>query len=249
MEVNTETAQVHSKKNSHRMFLDDVEYLSFVRRLSWSPDGNFFLTPASVYQDLSSNDSGPVTAARSIYTVYGFLKSDITQPAFMLPGIKSYATCIRFNPYLYQKKNNTTPDKPALLDLPYRIVFAVGTTEQVIIYTTESIYPLAVIGNTHYAPLNDFAWDFAGNKLLAASSDGYVSVLQFLLPASDQNSVFGERLNLSDIPEKLRPQFEALEGVQYRKYEEEARDAKKVQFKQMTYKSKNAAAVVTAVNP
>ena len=37
------------KKNSHRMFLDDVEYLCFVRRLSWSPDGSFFLTPASVY--------------------------------------------------------------------------------------------------------------------------------------------------------------------------------------------------------
>jgi len=31
------------------MFLDDVEYLSFVRRLSWSPDGTFFLTPASVF--------------------------------------------------------------------------------------------------------------------------------------------------------------------------------------------------------
>jgi hypothetical protein len=41
------------KKSSHRMFLDDVEYLSFFRRLSWSPDGSFFLTPASVYQDLS----------------------------------------------------------------------------------------------------------------------------------------------------------------------------------------------------
>jgi len=225
------------------MFLDDVEYLSFVRRLSWSPDGSFFLTPASVFQDLSSSDSG----ARSVYTVYGFLKSDITQPAFMLPGIKSYATCIRFNPYLYQKKNNiATPEKPALLDLPYRMVFAVGTTEQVIIYNTESIYPVAVVGNTHYAPLNDFAWDFAGTKLLAASSDGYVSVLQFFLPSSDQNCVIGERLSLSDTPEKLRPQFEALEGVQYRKYEEEAREAKKVQFKQMTYKSKNAAA---AVNP
>jgi len=37
------------KKNTHRMFLDDVEYLSFIRRLSWSPDGSFFIAPASVY--------------------------------------------------------------------------------------------------------------------------------------------------------------------------------------------------------
>jgi len=46
-------AKETQKKSSHRMFLDDVEYLSFFRRLSWSPDGSFFLTPASVYQDLS----------------------------------------------------------------------------------------------------------------------------------------------------------------------------------------------------
>lgn len=39
----------NQKKCSHRMFLDDVEYLSFFRRLSWSTDGSFFLTPASVY--------------------------------------------------------------------------------------------------------------------------------------------------------------------------------------------------------
>ena len=51
--IDTTAAAVNNvlqpKRNSHRMFLDDVEYLSFVRRLSWSPDGTFFLTPASVY--------------------------------------------------------------------------------------------------------------------------------------------------------------------------------------------------------
>ena len=27
------------KRKTHRLFLDDTEYTSFVRRLSWSPDG------------------------------------------------------------------------------------------------------------------------------------------------------------------------------------------------------------------
>ena len=94
----------------------------FVRRLSWSPDGTFFLTPASVYSDLKQE-------SKSSYTVYGFIKSDITEPAFMLPGIKSYATCIKFNPYLYCKQRVSTPESPALLDLPYRLVFAVGTVD------------------------------------------------------------------------------------------------------------------------
>jgi hypothetical protein len=47
----------------------------------------------------------------------------------MLPGIKSYATCIKFSPHLYQLKHTSTPERPALLDLPYRLVFAVGTVE------------------------------------------------------------------------------------------------------------------------
>ena len=118
------------KKCTHRMFLDDVEYLSFFRRLSWSPDGSFFITPASVYQDLSSIDqTNPGGTIKTQYTIYGFIKSDITQPALMLPGIKSYATCIKFAPHLFKLKGTATPEKPALLDLPYRMVFAVGTND------------------------------------------------------------------------------------------------------------------------
>ena len=34
---------------THRLFLDDVEYQAFVRRLAWSPDGNVLLTPAACW--------------------------------------------------------------------------------------------------------------------------------------------------------------------------------------------------------
>lgn len=96
----------------------------------------------------------------------------------MLPGIKAYATCIRFNPYLYKKSPVPPSSGPALIDLDYKLIFAVGTVEQVLIYSTESTYPLAVIGNTHYATINDLAWDFnSGRNLLAASSDGYISIM------------------------------------------------------------------------
>lgn len=53
----------------------------------------------------------------------------------MLPGLKTYATCVKFNPYLYKKRADST--KVALLDLPYRMVFAVATTDQVIVYATD----------------------------------------------------------------------------------------------------------------
>ena len=90
---------------SHRLFLDDVEYMSFVRRLDWSPDGNILVTPSACYYDLQANNG----RSNFTYTVYGFVKADMSSPAFMLPGIKTYATCVRFNPYIYEKKS-TAPE-------------------------------------------------------------------------------------------------------------------------------------------
>ena len=108
-----------------------MEYQSFVRRLDWSPDGNLLLTPSACFYDLHTDTS----RSSYTYTVYGFLKHALSQPAMMLPGLKTYATCIKFNPYLFKK--STDPEKVPLLDLPYRMVFAVATTDQVVIYATD----------------------------------------------------------------------------------------------------------------
>ena len=124
-----------------------------MRRLEWSPDGNFLLTPSACYYDLHDDNQ----AKKLSFTVYGFLKHKMSQPAFMLPGLKTYATCIKFNPYLYEKPW-AKPNQVPLFDLPYRMVFAVATTEQIIIYATDQSKPLAVIGNIHYQLINDMAW-------------------------------------------------------------------------------------------
>ena len=76
------------------MFIDDMVYKSFFRRADWSPDGSFFLTPASYFSDKEGNSS---------FTVYGFFRSQLTKPAFMLPKMKSYAVSIKFNPYIFTK--------------------------------------------------------------------------------------------------------------------------------------------------
>lgn len=173
-----------------------------VRRLQWSTDGSFMLTPASQYKDFS-NEGSPS------YTVYGFIKSDLTQPSFMLPGIKSYATCIKFNSYLYKKKFQSYPeDNPPIIDLPYRIVFAIATINQVLIYSTESIYPISAVGNLHYSTINDLSWN--DNKQLAVcSTDGYISFINF--EGEGENNLIGERLPHNQLPEKLRFIYESLE--------------------------------------
>lgn len=104
----------------------------------------------------------------------------------MLPGLKTYATCVKFNPYLFQKTTDST--KVPLLDLPYRMVFAVATTDQVVVYGTDQQTPIAVIGNIHYAPINDLSWS-GNDKLIACSSDGYCSIMSF-----KNGSLIGERL-------------------------------------------------------
>ena len=57
-----------TRKVTQRMFLDDMEYTAYIqsisinvaiysmiRRLSWSTDGSFLLTPASIYRDLQTD--------------------------------------------------------------------------------------------------------------------------------------------------------------------------------------------------
>ena len=175
------------------MFLDDTEYTSFVRRLAWSPDGTFMLTPGSWFTDLNPKS----TADKFQYTVYGFMKNSINKPSFMLPGIKTHANCIRFCPLLLKLKENV--QGPALIDLPYRMMFAVATIDTVLIYSTQSIKPVALIKNLHYDSINDMSW-ICHQMLSIASSDGYCSFVKIQDP--------GELLEKELIPENQQEFYE-----------------------------------------
>ena len=77
------------------------------------------------------------------------------------------------------KLKELTDDDPApLINLPYRMVFAVATIDNVIIYSTQSIYPISVVKNLHYDSINDLSWVF-NSMLMIASSDGFCSFLHF----------------------------------------------------------------------
>ena len=123
----------------------------------------------------------------------------------MLPGITTHANVIRFCPYLLKLKELTDEDPTPLINLPYRMVFAVATIDNVLIYTTQSTYPIAVIKNLHYDSINDLSWVF-NNILCIASSDGFCSFLQF------EPGVIGEMLPLDSelIPDYLREHYTNL---------------------------------------
>jgi chromatin assembly factor 1 subunit B len=84
-----------------------------------------------------------------------------------------------------------------LIDLPYKLVFAVGTLDSLLIYDTQSICPRYVITNIHYQPLTDLAWK--GSSMLAASSsDGYVTFASF-----DKDEL-GKPIDSESLPEKIK---------------------------------------------
>lgn len=136
--------------------------------------------------------------------MYGFLKNSVNRPAFMLPGIRSHANCIRFCPLLL-KLQEKSDDTPALINLPYRVAFAVATIDEVLVYHTQSIYPVAVIKNLHYDSINDLAW-MKNKVLMIASSDGYCSFVKI-----DQ-ALLGEPLSSESesIPENLKDHYTNL---------------------------------------
>ena len=87
--------------------------------------------------------------------------------------------CVRFCPKLFQ---NDPKYQNNLFDIPYKMIFAIATTDAVLIYSTQSLVPVIIVSNIlgilHYASLTDMAWN--GSKLLSvSSSDGYCSFFIF----------------------------------------------------------------------
>jgi len=115
-----------------------------------------------------------------------FRKMDLNdKPCYAFQTNNKPAVCVRFCPCLFKLDTDT---KENLIDLPYKIVFAVATTEGVIIYSTQKMLPIYIVGNLHYATLTDLSWK--NDKCLAVSSlDGYCSFIHF------QNNILGQIYN------------------------------------------------------
>lgn len=88
-----------------------------------------------------------------------------------------------------------------MIDVPYKMVFAVGTIDSLYIYDTQSIVPRYAVTNIHFQALTDIAWN--GSSLLAVSSaDGYVSFFMF------ERNELGIPEDPSNLPEELKNSYE-----------------------------------------
>jgi len=104
----------------------------------------------------------------------------------------------------YTTVTNTSP-LHYITALPYKMVFAVATTDSVIIYDTQSTVPVAVLGALHYASITDLAWSSDGTYLAVGSKDGYCSIAVF------DKGELGEPMKKEDLPGHIAKRMSAAQ--------------------------------------
>ncbi len=160
------------RTETFKMFANE-SVASFFRRPTVSPDGELFILPCGIWRDSSQSD--PTCCA------YLFRKNYFTKPSFSIQTNKEPVLACKFCPVLFKKSN---PDE-GLFKQPYFMVFAIATTNSVLIYNTDNMKPLYGMGNFHFAALTDMAWR-DDQTLAVSSSDGFISFFTF------QNNELGE---------------------------------------------------------
>jgi len=175
-------------ERNFRLFHDDT-FMSFYRRLDFSPDGELLAIPSGVI-----DADGLPPEAKVPHCTHLFSRLNYTKPIISLPG-KEFSVCVRFSPIKYtlrpvlrktessskqtDKQTEVWEKYETMLALPYRMVFAIATQNTVTFYDTQQCEPFAQVSRIHYVGLNDISWAPDGQTLLVASTDGFCSVVNF----------------------------------------------------------------------
>ncbi|CCD24857.1 Cac2p NDAI_0E00410 [Naumovozyma dairenensis CBS 421] len=161
---------------------------SFFRRLTISPCGSLFCIPTGIFKQpiVSKDDSTSSNNSNSDPNncVYFYTRASIisnsNRPIFTIPSLKKPALVIAFNPNFYplsSSKDDENHHSHPYIKLPYKLIYAIATSNEILIYDTESIEPISIIGNLHYTALTDLSWSSDGTMLMISSTDGFCSYI------------------------------------------------------------------------
>lgn len=81
-------------------------------------------------------------------------------------------------------------------------MFAVLTTDSILVYDTHHTRPLSIIRGLHYASHSDCQWSADGMTLVVASIDGYISIVSF--EKGELGEVYGPAQ--TQVPRTVAPQ-------------------------------------------
>ncbi|KAI8367796.1 WD40-repeat-containing domain protein [Blakeslea trispora] len=169
---------VISATGSYRLYHDE-NLVSFFRRLSFSPDGAFLITPAGLNKPLETQQNQlHIDEANEdmLHCAYIFPRNLILKhPIGLIGNHPKPSIAIRWCHMLFNKRHNA----PSFFALPYRMIYATATQDSVYIYDTQQTQPICVISGMHFASLTDLAWSHDGSILMFSSADGYCSAVVF----------------------------------------------------------------------
>eukprot|EP00798_Chlamydomonas_sp_ICE-L_P022059 gene22059-29124_t len=139
------------------------------RAMATEVTGSVLAVPAGIFK---ADSCAPV-----LNTTYIFGRGDWSSPLMHLPSLSKPVVAVRFCPTLFTLKEDTPPGP--LFKMNYRMIFAIATMDSVLVYDTQSLEPLLLVGGLHIAAITDLAWAPDGRCLAVSSHDGYCSLVTF----------------------------------------------------------------------
>lgn len=91
------------------------------------------------------------------------------------PTGKECALCVRFCPQYFKLREH----EENVLDLPFRMIFAVATSRSVLIYDSQQSTPIYLLSHIHMARLTDLSWSSDARLLMISSTDAYCTFAIF----------------------------------------------------------------------
>jgi chromatin assembly factor 1 subunit B len=140
-------------------FLSENAYEHFYRRMAWSPDGALLAVPSAQAKD-------------NLFCTVLLKRSDLSRIAAVLQA-PAPPVCVRFSPEL------AASDAGHYWVRGGHFRVAVATARAVYVYDTGSADPVAFFQSFHYSSLSDITWTPDARTLAMASTDGYVSYVDF----------------------------------------------------------------------
>ncbi|XP_066145773.1 chromatin assembly factor 1 subunit B [Euwallacea fornicatus] len=160
----------HFLRDKEVKYFHDDTFKSFFRRLKFTPDGSLLIVPSGYLETESCKTALNATLV--------FTMDEFNSPAAILPIPRHSSTVVCCCSILFELRENG-PDP--VINLPYRMIFAVGTDHNIILYDTQQKSPIARFQDIHYTRLTDLCWSQDGLLLIASSTDGFCSLITFKL--------------------------------------------------------------------
>jgi hypothetical protein len=92
-DITSQHQQPQQVVNKRHLYADESTLESFFRRLSWTTDGAFLITPAALWQPDTANSANS-TPTTSPYATYMFARHKFDEPYRVLAGLEKVRGCV-----------------------------------------------------------------------------------------------------------------------------------------------------------